>query len=94
MENPTRITSPMVRRPYTNEWEKISWDQAFSEIARHVKDTRDATFETKNADGVTVNRTKAIGGLGGSSMTIEEDYFIVKFMRELGCLSLDNQARV
>lgn len=93
-ENMGRMTSPKVRRPGGDGWEDISWDQAISEIARHMKDTRDATFEEQNAKGVTVNRTPAIACLGGSSMTIEEQYLIIKLFRELGCLSLDNQARV
>ncbi|KXB53786.1 Tat pathway signal sequence domain protein [Umbribacter vaginalis] len=94
MDNPGRITSPRVRRPGANKWEDITWEQAFKEIARHVKETRDATFELKDKNGTTVNRTAAIGSLGGSSMTIEEDYFIMKFMRSLGLITMDNQARV
>jgi formate dehydrogenase major subunit len=93
-ENPGRVLTPKVRRPGADDWEDISWDQAISEIARHMKDTRDKAFEKKNDDGVTVNRNPAIACLGGSSMTIEEQYLIVKLFRELGCLSLDNQARV
>lgn len=64
------------------------------EIARHVKDTRDATFERYDENGVEVNRTQAIAQLGGSACTIEEDYFIQKFIRELGSITLDCQARV
>ena len=33
-----------MRRPGSDHWEDISWDQAFDEIARKVKQTRDATF--------------------------------------------------
>lgn len=93
-ENPARITKPMVRRPYSTEWEDISWDDAIDEIARHMKETRDDTFEEVNEKGVTVNRTPAIACLGGSSMLIEEEYFIVKLFRELGAITMDNQARV
>ena len=88
------MLTPKVRRPGADDWEDISWDQAISEIARHMKDTRDKAFEKKNDQGVTVNRNPGIACLGGSSMTIEEQYLIVKLFRELGCLSLDNQARV
>ncbi|MEE8722340.1 MAG: hypothetical protein SOI38_05040 [Eggerthellaceae bacterium] len=52
------------------------------------------TFKETNDKGETINRTEAIACLGGSSMTIEEEYFIVKLFRELGAVSLDNQARV
>lgn len=94
VDNPTRILKPRVRRPGASRWEDISWDDAIEEIARHMKDTRDETFERVNDKGVTVNRTPAIAALGGSSMTIEEEYFIVKLFRELGAITLDNQARV
>jgi formate dehydrogenase major subunit len=93
IHNPNRMTKPMVRRPGTSQWEEISWDTAIGEIARHVKDTRDANFiETEN--GVVVNRTEAIASLGGSQQNNEEDYLILKSMRSLGVIALDNQARV
>lgn len=44
IKNPARVTKPMVRRPGSDHWEDISWDDAISEIARHIKDTRDETF--------------------------------------------------
>ena len=43
-------------------------DDAVAEIARWVKDTRDATFETVS-NGITVNRCHGIASLGGSSRT-------------------------
>ncbi|MDR2586985.1 MAG: molybdopterin-dependent oxidoreductase [Coriobacteriales bacterium] len=91
--NPNRMTKPMVRRPGTSQWEEISWDDALFEIARHVKDTRDANFIAEE-NGVTVNRTEAIASLGGSQQNNEEDYLILKSMRSLGVIALDNQARV
>ena len=54
--NPNRFLYPMVRRPGSKEWERISWDEAFDGIARHVKKTRDETF-VQTEDGYTVNRT-------------------------------------
>ena len=94
VENEARITTPLVRRPGSDHWEQISWDRAVDEIARHIKDTRDETFETTNDQGVTVNRTQAIGFLGGSGMTCEEQHVINKFARMVGSITLDNQARV
>lgn len=35
--HPDRVIYPMVRRPGSTKWERISWDQAAKEIARHVK---------------------------------------------------------
>ena len=69
-------------------------DDAIKEIARKVKDTRDANFEEKDADGLTVNRTTAIASLGGSQQNSEEEYLILKMMRSLGVIAIDNQARV
>jgi formate dehydrogenase major subunit len=46
-----------VRRPGSDHWEEISWDEAIAKIARHVKDTRDRTFVARNAKGEVVNRT-------------------------------------
>ena len=94
IHNPERATSPMVRRPFsTKGWEPISWDDAISEIARHVKTTRDENFVLEE-DGVTCNYTPAIGSMGGSQQNSEEEYLILKVMRSLGVVAIDNQARV
>ncbi len=94
VKNPDRISKPMVRRPGKSDWESISWDDAIKEIARKVKDTRDATFEEVDANGLTVNRTTAMASLGGSQENSEEEYLILKMMRSLGIIAIDNQARV
>nr|WP_165045935.1 molybdopterin-dependent oxidoreductase [Adlercreutzia sp. ZJ138] len=93
MKNPGRVTKPMVRRPGASEWEPITWDDAVAEIARKVKETRDATF-VENEDGLTVNWTPGIASLGGSQQNSEEEYLITKMMRSLGVVAIDNQARV
>lgn len=94
IKNPDRVTKPMVRRPGASEWEDITWEDAAKEIARKVKDTRDATFEETDKNGLTVNRTPAIASLGGSQENSEEEYLILKMMRSLGVIAIDNQARV
>ena len=94
VKNPNRQTKPLVRRPGSSEWEPISWDDAIAEIARKVKDTRDATFEETNADGLPVNRCTGIASYGGSQQNSEEEYLILKTMRSLGVLDIDNQTRV
>src|SRR5499426_1257063 len=38
--NDRRLTKPQVRRPGSDHWEDISWDDAINEIARLVKKTR------------------------------------------------------
>lgn len=94
IKNPDRKTKPMVRRPGASDWEEISWEDAIKEIARKDKDTRDATFVETAEDGMTVNYTPAIASLGGSQQNSEEEYLILKLMRSLGVVAIDNQARV
>lgn len=59
-----------------------------------MKDTRDATFVEKNDSGLTMNYTPGIASLGGSQENSEEEYLILKAMRSLGVVAIDNQARV
>lgn len=94
VKNPDRKTKPLVRRPGSSDWEEISWEDAIKEIARKVKDTRDASFIETAEDGMTVNYTPAIASLGGSQQNSEEEYLILKLMRSLGVVAIDNQARV
>src|SRR6202142_4278780 len=58
--NERRLLKPQVRRPGATDWEDISWDQAYSEIAQKVKKTRDDTFIATDASGKTVNRCDGI----------------------------------
>ena len=44
IQNDRRLLKPQVRRPGSDHWEDISWDQAIDEIAQLVKKTRDETF--------------------------------------------------
>ena len=94
INNPNRLLSPKVRRPGSDHWEDISWDDAIKGIARHVKDTRDKTFVAKNAKGQTVNRTPGIGMIGGCTDTNEFNYLQWKFITALGVPYRDSQARV
>ncbi len=54
--NERRVLKPQVRRPGSDHWEDIGWEQAYDEVARHIKKTRDETFITTDAQGRTVNR--------------------------------------
>ena len=92
--NDRRLLKPQVRRPRGTDWEDISWDQALNEIATKVKQTRDATFIEKDAKGNTVNRLESIAWTGGCTDTNEFNYLVVKSMRSLGVVHLENQARV
>ena len=59
VENENRITEPMYRAPHSQIWEKVSWDWALTEIAKRVKATRDATFESKNAPSKTSPKSRS-----------------------------------
>ena len=59
-----------------------------------VRTTRDATFETTDTGGQTVNRTTGIASLGGAALDTEECYLIVKAMRAMGLVYIEHQARI
>jgi formate dehydrogenase major subunit len=92
--NPRRLTKPQVRKPGSDHWEDISWDTALDEIARKVKQTRDASFVEKDDKGRTVNRCEGMAFTGGCTDTNEFNFLVVKTMRSLGVCYLENQARV
>ena len=94
MINDRRLTKPQVRRPGATDWQDISWDAALGEIAQWTKKTRDATFVEKDADGHTVNRCEGVSFIGGCTDTNEFNYLVVKAMRSLGLVYMENQARV
>ena len=92
--NPRRLVKPQVRRPGSDHWEDIPWDTAINEIAARVKKTRDDSFLTTDAQGKTVNRCESLAFIGGCTDTNEFNYLVVKSMRSLGLVYLENQARV
>ena len=94
VHSPSRLRYPEYRASGSNEWQRISWDEAFERIARHMKDDRDENFEAENAAGATVNRWLSCGMLAASASSNESGYLTHKFARSLGLLSFDNQARV
>ncbi len=89
-----RLTTPKVRRPGSDKWENISWDQAVGEIAKEIKSTRDRTFVAKNAKGEVVNRTPGIAMIGGCTDTNEMNFLMLKTIAGLGIAYRDTQARV
>jgi formate dehydrogenase major subunit len=92
--NDRRLLKPQVRRPGSDHWEDISWDDAIGEIARKVKDTRDQTFVEQDQNGKTVNRCEGIGWIGGCTDTNELNFLAVKAMRGMGVCYFETQARV
>lgn len=94
VHSPNRLRYPQYRAPGGKEWQRISWDEAFTRIARLMKADRDTHFEAKNADGATVNRWLTTGMLAASASSNETGYLTQKVARSLGMLAFDNQARV
>lgn len=90
----TRLKYPMVRKPGSNKFERVTWETALDRIARLMKDDRDANFVAKNNDGATVNRWVTTGFLAASATTNETAWATYKVVRSAGMLVFDNQARV
>lgn len=89
-----RLKYPEYRAPGSNEWVKISWEEATKRIARLLKDDRDANFIERNEQGQVVNRWLTTGFLASSAASNETGTLDFKFARALGILGLDCQARL
>lgn len=94
VNSPNRVHFPEVREAGSNAWKRISWEEAFDRIARLIKDERDANLQENNANGVPINRLESIGMLCASASSNETGILTQKFMRSLGLVGTDSQARV
>jgi formate dehydrogenase major subunit len=92
--NPTRVTKPMYRAPGTNKWKEVEWDWALDEIAKRVKKSRDESFVEKNSKGQVVNRCNGIASVGSAALDNEECYIYQKWLRSLGLVYIEHQARI
>jgi len=108
-DNPARITKPMYRAPGSSQWQTVSWEWATTEIAKRVKKTRDASFtpvsrikvkekvggeEVEKEIDAVVNRTMGIASVGSAALDNEECYLYQKFLRGLGLVYIEHQARI
>ena len=97
IQSPNRVKVPQVREAGSNEWKNISWDEALTRVAKHMKADRDANLvKTVEKDGkqITVNRWNTTGFLISSASSNESGYLSVKVARGLGMVALDTQARI
>lgn len=94
IQSPNRVLHPQVREPGSNEWKRISWDEALDRVAKHMKADRDANLIETNEQGVTVNRWNSVGFLISSASSNESGYLSVKVARGLGMVGIDTQARI
>ena len=108
-DNKARITRPMYRAAGASAWQEVSWDWALDEIAKKTKATRDATFQATSKIKVkekvaglevekeieaVVNRTMGIASVGSAALDNEECYLYQKFLRGLGLVYIEHQARI
>jgi len=97
IQSPNRVKHPQVREAGSGEWKTISWDEALTRVAKHMKADRDANLvKTIEKDGktVTVNRWNTTAFLVSSASSNESGYLSVKVARGLGMVALDTQARI
>jgi formate dehydrogenase major subunit len=97
IQSPNRVKVPQVREAGSAEWKNISWDEALTRVARHMKADRDANLvKTVEKDGkqITVNRWNSSAFLISSASSNESGYLSVKVARGLGMVALDTQARI
>jgi formate dehydrogenase major subunit len=94
VKSPNRLKFPEYRAPGSDKWQIVTWDWALDRIARLMKDDRDKSFQTKNAAGATVNRWTSVAFLAASASSNETGHLYGKFIRSLGAIAADNQARL
>ncbi len=94
IDNPLRETKVKYRAPGSDKWEEKPLDWAMDRIAQLFKQTRDANFNEKDAQGKLINNTYAIASLGGATMDNEWNYIQQKLMHACGVVYLENQARI
>ena len=92
--NPNRLTKPRYRAPNESEWKEVSWEWALDKIARNVKKSRDESFRMTNDKGQVVNRTEGIASVGSAALDNEECFLYQKFLRGLGLVYIEHQARI
>lgn len=94
IQSSSRVKFPQVREAGSNEWKRLSWDDALTRVAKHMKADRDANLVKTNDKGVTVNRWNTSALLVSSASSNESGYLTVKVARGLGMVALDTQARI
>lgn len=94
INNTNRLTKPLYRAPYESEWKEVTWEWALDRTARNVKKSRDASYRLINDKGQSVNRTEGIASVGSAAIDNEECFLYQKFLRGLGLVYIEHQARI
>ncbi|ABC78244.1 formate dehydrogenase major subunit [Syntrophus aciditrophicus SB] len=92
--NENRLGKPLYRAPYATEWKEVDWEWALERIAKNVKTSRDKSFRAANDKGELVNRTEGIASVGSAAIDNEECFVYQKFLRGLGLVYIEHQARI
>jgi formate dehydrogenase major subunit len=92
--NEARLKKVRYRAPNANAWKEVSWEWALNRIAANIKKSRDASFVQNNADGRVVNRTNGIASVGSAALDNEECWLYQTFLRSLGIIYIEHQARI
>lgn len=92
--NKDRLTKVLYRAPNSSRWETKSWNWAITEIAKRIKKSRDSSFIEKNDKGQIVNRTNGIAAVGCAHINNEEGWLYQKFLRSLGLVYIEFEARL
>ena len=108
-DNKARVTRPMYRAAGATEFKEVTWEWALDEIAKKVKKTRDDSFvatskikvkekvgsaEVEKEIEAVVNRTMGMASVGSAALDNEECYLYQKFLRGLGLVYIEHQARI
>ena len=91
---PLREYHVKYRRPFGTEWEELPLEQAMDMIADRVLAAREAGWQDRDEEGRPLNRTMGFAQLGGATLDNEENYLIKKLSTALGCVQVENQARI
>lgn len=92
--NDNRLKKVRYRAPNSDKWKEVSWEWAMDKIAANIKKSRDKSFVEKNAEGKVVNRTNGIASVGSAALDNEECWLYQKFLRSLGLVYIEHQARI
>ncbi len=92
--SPQRWAKVKYRRPYSEDWEELSLEEAMDMIAQRVKKTRDENWEDENEEGKKLSRSMAVASVGGATIDNEENYLITKLLHSLQFVRITNQARI
>jgi len=88
-----RLARVLYRAPGDDQWTIVDWDWALQRIGQRIEATRRLTWEEVDENGMTVNRTRAIAGLGRVHNT-EECHLLRKLFTGLGLVCIDTLASV